>query len=53
MRWRLGQLTPEALERFGKEILDEVMRLRRRGIWLNAFALFGMGLRARLDPRCG
>ena len=44
---RLGQLSPEAFEPFRKELLEEVRSLQdERGIWLNASALIGTGIRA-------
>jgi len=47
-RRRLNQLPPDALERFRADILGEVRGLRtERGVWLDASALMGIGLRAR------
>ena len=47
MRRRLSLLSPEGLERFKTEILDVMRNLQEeRGIWLEASALIGTGLRA-------
>ncbi len=44
----LSQLPPESLERFKQETLEEVARLRtERGLWLDAAALIGVGVRAQ------
>lgn len=46
-RRMLSQLAPEALERFRKDILEQVKSVQNeRGIWLNAAALIGTGIRA-------
>ncbi len=45
-RGRLSRLPPESLERFKKEILEDVRSLQdERGIWFDVSALIGVGLR--------
>lgn len=45
-RGRLSRLPPESLERFRKEILEEVRSLKgEHGIWFDVSALIGIGLR--------
>lgn len=47
-RGRLRQLAPDALAHFREESLEEVRRLRSdRGIWLEASAVIGVGVRER------
>ena len=47
-RRRLSHLSPESLERFRKEVLEEVSGLQEeRGVWFDVSALIGIGLRER------